>query len=68
MTKPKKILITAYILPPHPTVYVTKQLHYFFNLNEDLHIIFSFWPCPQHAEILRPGIEPMPWQQPKPQQ
>ena len=26
------------------------------------------WLCPQHAEVPGPGIEPMPQQQPEPQQ
>ena len=31
-------------------------------------LIFHLWPCPQHVEVPRPGTEPVPQQQPKPQQ
>lgn len=30
--------------------------------------IYIFWLCPQHPEVLRPGIQPIANQYPEPQQ
>ena len=38
-----------------------------FSLFSFLSFLSFFWPYPQHAELLGPGIEPVPQQQPEPQ-
>ena len=41
-----------------------KMIHFQFYM----FLLFIFWPCPQHVQVPRPGIEPMPQQQPEPLQ
>ena len=43
-------------------------LIFYFILFYVVLFYFIFWLHPQHAEVPRPGIEPMPQQWPKPQQ
>ena len=51
------VISTLHTISLYHHKYVIKQL--FLSL---FYFIFSFWPCPWHAEVLWPGIKPLPQQ------
>ena len=53
---------SATILAPNESLL---NKHYYFFAALVTIIIIIFWPCPQHVEIHRPGIKPVPQQWPK---
>ena len=52
----------AFPVPPTPVLAHVSDISYCFL------VFFFLWSHQRHVEVLRPGIEPTPWQQPEPLQ